>query len=177
MPGVVTQSPPRRPRHIWGIRRRPGRLALALFRMPLRAYHHGKGWLLGHTFVVLTHIGRTSGQPHQSVLMVLRIRHDPFEVVVCSAWGAESDWLKNIRAHTAVRVECGRESFEPEQSFLSDEESVSVVLDWLRQHPWRFRLMARVLGWGDLQDELVAREFVRIRPFVSFRPRSAPQVP
>jgi hypothetical protein len=44
----------------------------------------------------------------------------------------------------------------------------------MRRHPWRFRLIGRVLGLGDLREELVAREFVRTRPFVSFQPAPSP---
>jgi deazaflavin-dependent oxidoreductase (nitroreductase family) len=170
MPEVDTRSPLGRSRPILGIRRRPGRLALALFRMPLQAYHHGKGRLLGHTFLLLTHIGRRTGRPHETVVMVLRHQTQSRESVVCSAWGSEADWVRNIRARPAVRVEIGRESFEPEQRFLSPEESLSVVNECLDAHPWRFRLMAGVLGWGDLRVETTVHEFVRTRPFVSFHP-------
>ena len=174
MPQVITQPPHGRSRPKLGIRHRPGRFALALFRMPLRAYHHRKGWLLGHTFALLTHIGRRTGQSHETVTMVLRYRPEPREVVVSSAWGPEADWVKNIRARPAVRIETGRESFEPEQQFLSAEESLSVIDECLRRHPWRYRLIAWVLGWGDLGVEATAQDFVRTRPFVAFRPARAP---
>ena len=175
MSDSVTQSPAlERPRPMFGLRHRPGRLALALFRMPLQAYHHGKGWLLGHTFLLLTHIGRRTGQQHETVAMVLRYLPESREVVVCSAWGPETDWVRNIRERPAIRVETGRDAFEPDQRFLSAEESLSVVHECFHQHPWRFHLMAWVLGWGDLRVPDVAQEFVRIRPFVAFRPASAP---
>ena len=58
-------------RPLLGLRRRPGRLAIALFRLPLNAYRHDAGWMLGHTFLEFTHTGRRSGQPHDTVAMVL----------------------------------------------------------------------------------------------------------
>ena len=85
-----------------------GRLALALFRMPLCAYHHGKGWLLGYMFLLLTHVGRNTGEPHDTVATVLRYRPDTNEAVVCSAWGQETDWMKNIRALPASRIAVGQ---------------------------------------------------------------------
>ena len=174
MVDVRTQPPCRRSRAVFGIRRRPGRLALAVFRMPLRSYQHRKGWLLGHTFLRLTHVGRRTGQPHETVAMVLRYRRESHEAVICSAWGSDTDWVRNIRERPAVRIDLARETFEPEQRFLSVEESLCVVDDCLHQHPWRFRLMARVLGWGDLRVEAVVRDFVQTRPFVAFRPAAAP---
>ena len=135
---------------------------------------HGKGWLLGHTFLLLTHVGRRTGRPHETVAMVLRYRRQSHEAVICSAWGPDTDWVRNIRERPAVRIDLARETFEPEQRFLSVEESLCVVDDCLHQHPWRFRLMAWVLGWGDLRVEAVARDFVQTRPFVAFRPAAAP---
>jgi deazaflavin-dependent oxidoreductase (nitroreductase family) len=170
MPDVMTQSRTGRSRPMLGLRQRPGRIVIALFRMPLNAYHHGKGWLLGHTFLLLTHIGRVTGQRRETVVMVLRYRPPTREVVVCSAWGPETDWLQNIRERPAIRVEIGREVFEPEQRFLSLEEGLAVVSECLHQHPWRFRFLAWVLGWGDLRVERAAQGFVRTRPFVAFRP-------
>jgi hypothetical protein len=57
-------SHPRKP--FLGLRRKPGRLALAMFRMPLRAYRHVAGWLLGRTFLefvsaIRAHLRQRSG--------------------------------------------------------------------------------------------------------------------
>lgn len=138
--------------------------------MPLQAYHHGKGWIMGHTFLLLTHCGRKTGQQHETVAMVLRWRGEQKEAVISSAWGPETDWIKNIRDRPAIRVETGRDAFEPEQRFLSEQESLSVVEEFLHEHPWRFRFIAKVLGWGDLRAEATALEFVQSRPFIAFSP-------
>jgi deazaflavin-dependent oxidoreductase (nitroreductase family) len=80
-----------------GLRRKPGRIALMVFRL---------------------HAGRKTGRLHQVVVMVLR--HDPEtgEAVICSAWGQDADWVRNIRARPAVRVQIGRDSFAPYQRFF-----------------------------------------------------------
>ena len=154
----------------FGLRRRPGRLALAVFRLPLWLYRQGRGWLLGDTFLLLVHAGRKTGKRYSTVAMVLR--HDPRtrEAVICSAWGQDADWIRNIRAHPALRVQIGRDSFTPQQRFLSEDESLAVVAEFRRQHPQRSRLIASILGWGDLGSDAVARNFVSTRPFVSLRP-------
>lgn len=152
------------------VRLQPGRLALAVFRLPLPLYRRGWGWLLGHTFLLLVHAGRKTGKLHSTVAMVLR--HDPetHEVVICSGWGRKADWIRNIQIRPALRVQIGRESYRPEQRFLSEEESFAVVVEFRRQHPRRLRLITRILGWDDLRSDGAARDFVRSRPFVSFRP-------
>ena len=155
-----------------GIRRRPGRLALAIMRMPRPLYRRGWGWMLDHTFLLIAHQGRKTGKRRETVAMALTYDPDTCEAVVCSAWGPNTEWIRNLRAHPALQIQIGRESYVPEQRFLSEDESVAVVVEFRRRHPWRSRLLAATLGWGDLSSDTAVREFVRSRPFVSFRPRS-----
>ncbi len=160
-----------------GLRRRPGRLALAVFRLPLRLYRRGWGWLLGDTFLLLVHAGRTTGKPYSTVAMVLRHDLDSRAAVICSAWGENADWIRNIQAHPALRVQIGRESFTPAHRFLPADESVLVLAEFLRRHPYRSRLISSVLGWGNLHSDAAARDFVAARPFVSLRPLASGRLP
>ena len=102
----------------------------------------------------------------------MTLTYDPGarEAVVCSAWGQNTDWIRNIRARPALQIQIGRESFTPEQRFLSDDESFAVAVEFRRRHPWQLRFIAWILGWGDLRSDTVLKDFVRRRPFVSFRP-------
>ena len=169
MKAFETSHPGHRTRPWFGLRRRPGRLALAVFRVPLPLYRAGWGWLLGRTFLLLVHAGRTTGQPHAMTAMVLRYDAATHEAVICSAWGVDADWLRNIRARPALQVQMGRESFTPTQRFLSEDESFAVTLEFCLRHPARLGVVRRVLGW-DLRTEATIREFVHQRPFVGFRP-------
>jgi deazaflavin-dependent oxidoreductase (nitroreductase family) len=157
-----------------GLRDRPGRLALAVFRLPLRAYHHDAGWLLGHTFLAFVYVGRKTGRSHEAVAMVLRYEAAMHEAVICAAWGPNTDWVRNLRASRATQVQIGRESFTPSHRFLSNAEALEVTTDFRRDHPWRLRLISEILGWGDLRDDETVHEFVASHPFVAFRPAPAP---
>jgi len=158
------------PRPLLGLRRRPGRLALAVFRAPLTAYRHDAGRLLGRTFVAFTHVGRRTGQPHEAVAMVLRYDDVTRETVVCAAWGPQTDWYRNLRAGPALAVRLGGDTWRPEHRFLDETEALEVAAGFRRAHPHRLRLLCRVLGWGDLQDDEAVRAFVRSHPLVAFRP-------
>lgn len=160
----------RKAKPLLGIRRQPGRLALAVFRLPLLLYRRGWGRLLGQTFLLLVHAGRKTGAPHSTVAMVLTYDAESREAVICSAWGQNADWIRNIRARPALQVQIGQESFRPEQRFLSEDESFAVAVEFRRRHPWRLRLVSRILGWDDLRSDAAVRDFVRSRPFVSLRP-------
>lgn len=165
-------------RGLLGLRRRPGRLALAVFRLPLVAYRHNAGPAVGRTFVAFTHLGRVTGQPHQTVAMVLRFDRADHEAVVCAAWGPQTDWYRNLRVRPAVRVQLGGETFAPQQRFLTDDEAFEVAVEFRREHPYRLRFISSVLGWGDLRDDAAVREFTRTHPFVAFRPGpTAPDPP
>ena len=157
------------PRGFFELRGRPGRLALAAMRLPRPLYRHGLGRLLGHSFLLITHQGRKTGKRHETVAMALTWNPASEEAVVCSAWG-ETQWLRNLRAHPALEIKIGGDSFVPNQRFLSDDEAVAAALAFRKRHPWRLRLFSAILGWGDLRTEPAVREFVRDRPFVAFRP-------
>jgi deazaflavin-dependent oxidoreductase (nitroreductase family) len=173
MPAAETHP---RTRPLLGLRQQPGRLARAVFRLPLPLYRRGWGSLLGHTFLLVTHVGRKTGRCRETVAMALTYDPETRETVVCSAWGPGTDWIRNIRARPALRIQIGRETYVPEQRFLSEDESVATAADFRRRHPWRLRLLAGILGWGDLGSEESLREFVHGRPFVSFRP-ATPALP
>jgi deazaflavin-dependent oxidoreductase (nitroreductase family) len=168
---VTTKPAPRQQRPLLGLRRTPGRLALALFRMPLRAFRHGKGWMLGRTFLMLVHVGRRTGQPHEMVAMVLGDDPVTGELVICSGWGPDVDWLQNLHAGPAREVRICRDRFAPEHRFLSEDEAVAVAAAFRRRHPWRVRLASAILGWGNLFDDAALPDFVRQHPFVGLRPR------
>jgi len=171
----MTSTPgARRSRPLLGLRRIPGRLALALLRMPLRAYHHDAGWLLGHTFLAFTHVGRRTGMPHEAVAMVLRYDPTSQEAVLCAAWGPGTDWYRNLRNAPAREVRIGRAVYQPQQRFLDDEEALSVALRFRREHPHRLRLISAILGWGDLSTDDRLRALVAGHPFVAFRPAGQP---
>ena len=167
---VASHPVGQRAKPLLGLRRKPGRLALAIFRIPLPLYRRGWGGLLGHTFLLLVHAGRKTGKPHSTTAMVLRYDPQTREAVIFSAWGQDTDWIRNIRVRPALQVQIGRESFTPQQRFLSEDESVAVVAGFRRRHPWRLRLATSIMGWEDLRSDTAAREFVSTRPFVSFRP-------
>jgi deazaflavin-dependent oxidoreductase (nitroreductase family) len=158
-------------RPLLGLRRRPGRIALGLMRLPRPLYDRGWGRLLGHTFLLISHQGRSTGKRRETVVMALTYDSGNHEVVACSAWGSETEWIRNLRARPALEIEIGSERYVPEQRFLTEDEAVATALEFQRKHPWRLRLVAAILGWGDLRTAEAIRELVRDRPFVAFRPR------
>ena len=67
--------------------------------------------------------------------------------------------------------------YMPEHQFLSDDEAFEVGVGFRRDHPHRLRMLSRVLGWGDLDDDDAVRQFVHAIPsWRSGRRPPSPQV-
>jgi hypothetical protein len=81
--------------------------------------------------------------------------------------------VRNLRVRPALQVRIGRESFTPEQRFLTEDERFDVAVESRRRHPWRLRLLTLIFGWGDLSSDAAVRAFVRTCPFVALRPAAA----
>jgi hypothetical protein len=80
----------------------------------------------------------------------MALTYDPAtqEAVICSVWGEHADWVRNIRARPALQVPIGRESFTPEQRFLTEDERFDVAVEFRRRHPWRLRFVVEWSSWS-----------------------------
>jgi len=79
----------------------------ALLRAPVLWYRVHMGWLLGHRFLLLTHMGRKSGTRHQTVLEVVGYASASHTCMVASGWGEKAQWLKNVMVNPDVAVTLG----------------------------------------------------------------------
>lgn len=146
-------------------------------RAPVRLYHWHLGWLLGKRFVLLTHVGRRTGLPRQSVLEVVQYRKEGPEVVVANGFGPNSDWVRNIEARGGEEVTVGSQHFAASHRFLGEEEAAEVIKDY----EYRNRFIAPVvragfswlLGWRYSASESDRRRLVKQLPLIAFRPRTS----
>lgn len=149
--------------------RAPGWL-LPVFKLPLVLYRLRLGWLFGHRFMLLTHVGRRSGKVRQTVLAVLHFDAHTKELKAVSAWNA-SEWHKNIQAAPALQVETGLTRYTPVQRDLSAEEIAQLFVDFRRDRPLFSRMVCRIPGWkwDSSFDEFL--ELARTLRGVAFRPK------
>jgi deazaflavin-dependent oxidoreductase (nitroreductase family) len=82
-----------------------------LFRAPVHLYRWHLGWLFGNRCLLLTHMGRRTGLPRQTVLVVIEYRKDGPEVVAVNGFGPASDWLLNIESVGGEEVIVGPQRF------------------------------------------------------------------
>jgi deazaflavin-dependent oxidoreductase (nitroreductase family) len=148
---------------------RPAAFMLPMLKLPLLLYRTGLGRLLGHRFMLLTHVGRRSGKVRQSVLAVLHFDPKTRKIMTISAWSA-SDWYKNILPLPALQVETGSTRYVPIHHSLSSEEIASLFEDYRSKHPIFSRIVCRIPGWkwDSSHEELL--ELAKTLRGVAFQP-------
>ena len=152
---------------------KPPRGLLRLFlRTPIWLYRLKLGRLLGHRFLMLTHIGRKSGLPRHAVLEVVHFDPATNVHVVTAGWGEHSQWFHNVEAHPDVMIESGGGRIEVTAERLSQEQAREMLADYASHHPVAFRELVRVMTGHQLENvEETCLELSRTLPVIAFRPR------
>jgi deazaflavin-dependent oxidoreductase (nitroreductase family) len=157
--GMTKSSPPRR-------------LARLAFRLPIWLYRLRLGGLLGDRFLMLTHIGRTSGQPHQTVLEVVRHDRAAGNYIIASGWGDRADWFRNIQKNPNVLVASGGQRWEAIAAQLPITEAADTLCDYARRHPHATRALLRLLIGETLRGSVEdCRRLAERVPIVALRVR------
>jgi deazaflavin-dependent oxidoreductase (nitroreductase family) len=131
------------------------------------------GFLFGHRFLLLTHVGRRTGTRFQTVLEVMEYREQSHEAVVMSGFGRNSNWLRNIETNGWARIDIASVNFRASFRLLDEHEAVHVVAGYERRN--RFALpivhwvLSRLLGWKYSGTGADHRRLVRSLPLIAFR--------
>lgn len=142
---------------------------------PVYLYRWRLGRLFGRRLLLLTHVGRHTGLPRQTVLEVVEYRKEGPEVVVANGFGPDSDWIRNIEATPSVEVTVGSRHFMASHRFLGEEEAAKVIQGY--EHRNRFIApivrcgFSWLLGWRYRGTEGDRRRLVRELPLIAFRSR------
>ena len=150
----------------------PRGITRLLFRAPIWLYKFHLGWIFGNRALKLTHTGRISGQPRQVVLEV--VKHDPSSGIyyIAAAWGAQSDWVKNIAVNPQVEVQVARHRTKMLAEQLTPEQGEYVILDYSQRHPSAMINLARYMGYQLDGSEADFRELGRLLLMFSLTPHS-----
>jgi deazaflavin-dependent oxidoreductase (nitroreductase family) len=127
-------------------RMRPTGLRRVLYGMPLGLYRVGLGWLLGHRFVLIHHLGRKSGRWRQVVVEAAERDQTTGAITVMAGFGTGTDWYRNLLAHPDARIQLGKQSTDVRAAPLTSVEAGEAIERYARRHPWAARAMLRFLG-------------------------------
>lgn len=146
-------------------------------RAPRALYRRRLGWLLGRRFLLLEHVGRTSGRHYQTVLEVVDYDRSSDQAVVMSGWGRTSDWYRNVAATGNARITVGRQTMDVEASVLDDQEAASAVAGYEQRNrlagPIIRRVLSRLAGFAYDGTDESRLALVRQLPLVRFTPSNA----
>jgi len=151
----------------------PRGFARLAFRLPIWLYRLRLGWLLGDRLLLLTHIGRKSGQPRQAVIEV--VRHDPASdsYTIASGFGAQVDWFRNIQKNPNVLVQVGARCLEAIAEQLPLDVAADELRDYAQRHPHAFRTITKRLLGHELDGSAEScRRLAADVPVVGLRPRA-----
>ena len=152
--------------------RRPHGIIRRLFRLPILLYKAHLGWLVGRRFLLLTHKGRKSGLPRQTVLEVVDYREANDVFIVASGWGNKSDWYQNILKTPDVVVNFAGWQSDRCAVIMSQTQAARALFEYSQKHPRAYRLLARELLGRPLEDTREECEaFSRRVPLVEIWPR------
>jgi hypothetical protein len=97
------------------------------------------------------------------------------EVVVANGFGPDSDWVRNIQAHSDEEVTVGLQHFSASHRFLGEDEAIRVIQDYERRNhiiaPVVRRGFSWLLGWQYKSSEEDQRQLVHQIPLIAFKPR------
>jgi len=117
------------------------------WRMPILIYRLGLGGLMGKRALLLTHIGRRSGQQRQTVLEIIHSDPDKGEYFVVSGFGTRSHWYRNIRENPAAEIQVGSEKFKATAKQLDPETASRLVLDYTIKYPGNLKALGKLIGY------------------------------
>ena len=148
----------------------PRGLARRMYRLPIWLFHIHQGWLLGDRFLLLTHTGRKSGLPRQTVLEVLQHDTASDSCYVLAGFGEKSDWLRNVEKTPEVVIDVGRRHFRALARRIAPEEAELKVLDYARRNPLAMRVLPRMMGYTVDGSEADFRALAHLGIVVAFQP-------
>lgn len=157
------------PQHI-GHPQPPRGLKRLFFRAPMWCYRLGCGWLLGKRFLLLTHTGRKSGLPRQTVLEVVDYDPDTDTYVIASGYGTHSNWYRNILKTPEVTIQVGQRKMNVVAHPLTSKESGEAMVNYARRYPTAARYLCHKMGYqvdgSDDDYRTVGQEAI---PYIALR--------
>jgi len=126
---------PRIPVVVWRVIKRLNKLMLS---------HYGPKSKAASRVLVLTTIGRSSGQPRSTPLQFEEVEGVYY---VASARGIQSDWYRNLVACSKVDVQVGGKRFSTFAELLTDPIQIADYLELrLKRHSQFMGVMLRLEG-------------------------------
>ncbi len=141
-----------------------------LWRMPIWLYRLGFGWLLGEKALLLTHIGRKSGQSRRAVLEIIHAYPSENRYLVVSGFGIGSQWYQNIKEEPRVTIQVGSKKINAIAEQLEKKLAGDAMLAYAEKFPGNLKTLSRFLGYEIDHTPAGYRAFGEQIPVIQFSP-------
>lgn len=139
-----------------------------LWRAPIWFFRIGLGGMFGKRFLLLSHIGRKSGQTRQAVIEVVKIDSENNIYYSVSGFGEKAQWFQNIMSTPQVNIQVGGRKMEAQSERLSIEDGENILQEYSRLHPTALRELSKILNLPyDGSPESVS-EMAKVLPVIAF---------
>ena len=134
----------------------------------VRRYRAGLGKVAGRMILLLTTIGRKSGNSHTVAVQYEKIDGKYF---IGAANGVKSDWYQNILAHPEVDLEVGNLKIRGVAEAMVGEDKIADFLAYrLKRHPLMIGLILKRDGCSFHPDREELLEYCRKINVVTITP-------
>ena len=152
--------------------RSPKGLKRLVFHIPVVVYRLGLGWLFGDHMVMIDHLGRKTGMPHQTVVELIEGDPQTGEIIVGAGFGAQTQWYQNLKAHPETTIQIGRRRMPVVAEFVPAEDGEDVMSRYFHRHRHLIGVLFWELGYSWDGTEQGARQIAHDSlHFVRFRPK------
>ncbi len=133
---------------------KPGGLTRLALKFPILLYRWHLGRLLGDRFLMLTHTGRVTQAPHQTVVEVVHHDKATDTYIIASGWGEHSDWYRNLQKTPDAIVQTGGRQFAAISRRLTRDQAAQALYQYAQRHPAAFRKLAKFMTGQKLTASL-----------------------
>jgi len=146
----------------------PSGLVKWLYKTPVLLYRLGLGFLVGRLFMIMTTVGRKSGQPRRTAIEFHEYKGCRY---VFSAWGTKADWYRNIEANPYINIQTWRGPESVLARRVDSDVELTQAFDFAMSNP-SMRMVMKSAGFGLILEQFLAQKdhFT----FVTFDPTDHP---
>ena len=125
-----------------------------LYKSPILLYRLGLGFIVGHIFMVMTTIGRKSGQARRTPIEFHEFKGRKY---VFSGWGTRTDWYRNIEAHPHITIQIWRGAESVTAHRLAADTELAEAFEFAMSNP-TLRAVFKTLGFNMNLEEFLAQK-------------------
>jgi len=148
----------------------PKGLMKRVYKVPILLYRLGLGLLVGKLFMIMTTIGRKSGQPRRTAI---EFHEHKGRRYVFSAWGRKADWFHNIEANPFITIQTWRGAESVLARRITTEAELAEAFAFAMSNP-SMRMVMKTAGFDLTLNQFLDQKdrftFVSFDPIDQFTP-------